>query len=485
MVKTTMKAHIEVRDLQIHPENMSFYLSAIGPYRLTSGTISHLVLKKSLSASNVIPLKIECTGVSINVDFLSGDNSNFEYDTSHMTELAFPAENVEGETDTSMITFQNVKINVNFMNKFNILILIPSFVIYPTNQNFLISTPSELRKMIAKNAFAYNEFIFKIEKICVMEKKPNFDELLGQYFEGTSVIGKYTVKKRGNAKYNQSEIDVFIKTPIKLNFNSKTYAAIREILQAYELGFKTWDVRKHMHQVCNQVPPMLSFITRLTCTFHEPLSLNIDDGNDKYDLNISKGLSFTTIFYPSCLNIQRNIAVIPPLEFYINSLKVLVGERGAKSVTIPQADPIKRSYLRSKGIFLLCEKLSNFKDNFCINDITAPGRVSLDITGFSSEKIIEKFFSLFSIFIENNSTKGNFASIEATLEKNGKKYITSLINSDYEIKEVNGKVHISLNTNRSALTPESPESSGVININNISSHCTFPLNFSFDRPSKH
>ncbi|OHT12975.1 hypothetical protein TRFO_16922 [Tritrichomonas foetus] len=472
-VKTTMKAHIELDNLQFHPENISFYLSAFGPYRLTSGSISHLLIKKSLISADTTPIRIECDDIVMNLDFLDGEDAKFEYDVSKIPSLSYPAESVEAEMDTCTLKFTNMKINLNFLNKFQIIAIIPTFIMYATNSSFLIATPLELRQLISQKGFAYNEAHLQIEKICVLEKKPNFNELLGQFCEMMPVIARYIVKKRTITLFNQSEIDIFFQKDLVIHLNTQLIEALKEISAVYQKSMKAWDARKRLYQVCNHVPPMLSFFTRITTNF-KSIICHVQDEDMTYDTVVSKGASFSIVMFPDCLFIWRNIMVIPPFEFFINGEQIIKGSRGTRTLKIPQTDIIERSYLNSKGYFLFAEQLTNSKDGFCHIDVSAQGKLFIDKSGENFKRFKTKLSEIFGLLTYDKQVKGNLSILELLSKNERKKHITTSKNTDFAINEENGKITLFLKTERTDLAPlMDEENEGKINIKNTEAQMVF------------
>ena len=68
MAKTTMKAQLKLRNLQLHPNNISFFLSAFGPFQLLNGSVSSLSIKKAIILSDTTPIQVVCGDVTLNLN---------------------------------------------------------------------------------------------------------------------------------------------------------------------------------------------------------------------------------------------------------------------------------------------------------------------------------------------------------------------------------------------------------------------------------
>ncbi|OHT15277.1 hypothetical protein TRFO_42605 [Tritrichomonas foetus] len=493
-VKTTMKARIELDNLQLHPQNMSFFASAFGPYRVTNGTIGHLLIRKSLVSADTTPIRIEVTDLVMNVDLLENP---VEYDTNAIPGLSHPAENVEAELDTCTMKVNSMKINLNIHNKFTLSIFISKFTLYGTNNQFLIEPPFDLKQAIQQSGFAYNELSFHIEKVCLVAHKPNFDELLGLLVESMPVTGRMTIKKRPiNICYNTSELDLFMMKDLALTVNKPFFEGLMECNKILEDAYKMWDFRKHMYQVVNHVPSMLSFVSRMTLNFqgivcHVEINLNhnllsgIPENSSTnefvLDAIFKKGFSLTSIFYPDCLFVSRSITVFPPVDAFVNGELILSSERSAKTMTIPQADPVSRSYLKPKGFFLLVEALVSHSVNNV--EVTVPGKVKID----TSNSKMDAIKALFARFLARSGAdgiiKGTATCIESVVSTNNyqnsdseaKNYGLSARMCTFEACRGNGQTMINFKGTRGYIIPsDSTDNSSLGSLKTIEVNTLFP-----------
>lgn len=447
-VKTTMKAHIELDNLQLHPRNMSFFLSAFGPFSLTSGTIGHLSIKKSLISADTNPIRIEVTDLVMNLDL---NIAPIDFDLSTIPGLSFPAENIEAELDTASIKLNNLKLNINILGKYIVAVYLSNFSLYATNEHFLISTPQELRQLISQKGLAYNQFFMNIDKICILARRPNFDELVGQIVENMPVLGTIIVKKRVNTPFNTSEFDLFTTRDMAISINNTLLDALNEIKQVLSTSYKMWDFRKHMLQVVNHVPAMLWFVTRISAnfqsiTFHLQTNLATEKNPDLkqkfiFDVLMKKGLSITNIFYPDCVYVSRRINVIPEFELFINGEEFIKGHRGSKTLSIPKSDIIDRTYLNPKNFFFHSEQLINVKDSIEQATFTIPGKLFINSDLKNFELVKDKLISFLDISQFDKEITGSAELIEICFpsrhepEEKGKKTVMSVKDANFDIKK--------------------------------------------------
>lgn len=442
-VKTTMKAHIELDNLQLHPRNMSFFISAFGPFSLTSGTIGHLSIKKSLMSADTTPIRIEVTDLVINLDL---NIAPVDFDLSTIPGLTFPAENIEAELDTASIKVNNFKLNINILGKYIIVVYLSNFSLYGTNDHFLISTPADLRQLISQKGLAYNQFFVNVDKICILAHRPNFDELIGQIVDGVPIMGTIVVKKRKNTTFNTSEFDLFTTRDMAISINESLYEAIKEIKQVLSISYKMWDFRKHMLQVVNHVPVMLWFVTRISLhfqsiTFHLQTKLSTEPNSKPnmrfmFDILMKKGLSISNIFYPDCVYVSRRIVVIPEFEFFINGEDVIKAEKGNKTLSIPKNDNIDRTYLNPKNFFFHSETLINVKDSIEQATLSIPGKATINTDIKNFDLIKEKLINFLEISQVDKEITGTAEWIEFLLPPHG--------HHQHESKEKDKKLSITL-----------------------------------------
>lgn len=478
-VKTTMKAHIELDNLQLHPRNMSFFLSAFGPFSLINGTIGHLSIKKSLMAADTNPIRIEVTDLVLNLDL---NIAPIDFDLSTIPGLSFPAENIEAELDTASIKLNNLKLNINILGKYVIAIFISNFSLYATNEHFLISSPQELRQLISQRGLAYNQFFLNVDKICILARRPNFDELVGQIVENMPLLGTIIVKKRTNASFNTSEFDLFSTKDLALSINEPLLEALKEIKQVLSTSYKMWDFRKHMLQVVNHVPAMLWFVTRISfnfqsITFHLQTTFATEKNPDlnkklMFDILMKKGLSITNIFYPDCVYVSRRINVIPEFEMFINGEEIVKGHKGNRTLSIPKNDVFERTYLNPKNFFFHSEQLINVKDLIEQATFTIPGKlyINTDIKNFDLVK--DKLISVLEISQVDKEITGSADLIEVCFvsdkesEEKKKKHVMNIKNAEFDIqKDSYQKFAIRMNAKHISGMPDGvTDKSSIINV---------------------
>lgn len=481
-VKTTMKAHIELDNLQLHPRNMSFFLSAFGPFSLINGTIGHLSIKKSLIAADTNPIRIEVTDLVLNLDL---NIAPIDFDLSTIPGLSFPAENIEAELDTASIKVNNFKLNINILGKYVIAIYLSNFSLYATNDHFLVSTPQELRQLISQKGLAYNQFFLNVDKICILARRPNFDELVGQIVENMPILGTIVVKKRTNATFNTSEFDLFSTKDLAISINDTLLEALKEIKQVLATSYKMWDFRKHMLQVVNHVPAMLWFVTRISVNFQSiTFHLQTNFATEKnpnlnqrfvFDVLMKKGLSITNIFYPDCVYVSRHINVIPEFELFINGEEFIKGHKGNRTLSIPKNDVIERTYLNPKKFFLHSEQLINVKDSIEQATFSIPGKLFIhtDIKNF--ELVKDKLLSFLEISQVDKEITGTAECIEICFnshhesEGKEKKTVMTIKNTNFDIqKDSYQKFAIRMNTSHISGKPEgmADKSSSILTVKN-------------------
>lgn len=475
-VKTTMKAKIELDDLQLHPENMSFFLSAFGPLRLINGTLGHLTVTKSLTSADTIPIRIEVNNLTVNLELLS---SPIEYDLSNIPRLTHPAENIEAELDTCEIKVDQMKINLKISEKYSILLQFSDFSLYGTTDHFFISTPGDLRQLIRDSGFAYNEFFIKLDKFSIIEHKPNFDEIIGIVIEKTQFLGRSSIKKRNkNQSYNTCEFDLFVRNDMTLSLTKELFVALTEIKSTIHNCYNSYDIQKHMLDVVNQVPAMIWYVTRLTIhfpniqlhclattnSFNSLFGIQTDHQPDEdliIDLTMKKGLSLSTYFYPDCIYITRNILVFPVLQLFLNGEEFINAQAGQRTLKIPHNDSINRTYLNPHHFFFLAERLSNCKDAIEQTSLTIPGKLVINTTIGFFEHLKNPILNFFSNKTAGDQISGLAFSTEIIFHSSHKqdtenqtKMSVSMKNVNFDFKQDGGgSVIVQTNSGQMSLAP--------------------------------
>ena len=433
-VKTTMKAQLKMKNLQLHPTNLSFYLSAFGPFKLTSGSVSKLSIKKAVINSDTTPIRISCDQIVVNIDLITGEDTKIKYDLSDIPSLGFPAESIQSELDVSFIKVKNLKLNLNVANSYSVCLTISNFVQYATNDNFLIGTCIALRKLITQTGLVHKEIKFNLDSLFIVEHKHNFDQFLGMLLESVPVTARTIVKKRMNLQFNQSEFDVFLSKDLSFNFSPELMAAIKSIKQAVSESYKSWDVSKRNLQVCNHLPSMLSFLSRVTVTLKGSILSHVQIEDTVFDLIINSGISATLNNFCDCPSISKTFITIPNVQLFINGEEFLTAKDGGLvSLSIPSIDPTRRSYHNPKGFCISIENHSNSRGETNCTICKVPGSIAIDVTIAEFENVKKLIKELAESRPNDMQAKGKVRHMDLVYEKGGAKTAAHVDNLKFKM----------------------------------------------------
>ncbi|KAH0791177.1 hypothetical protein GPJ56_004905 [Histomonas meleagridis] len=433
--KTTMKAQLKMQNLQLHPKNISFFLSAFGPFRLTSGTVSKLSIKKSVINSDTTPIRISCDQVVVNIDLITGEDIAMEYDLSSIPSLGFPADSIQSELDVSSIKVKSLKVNLNVANSYTVCLTFSNFVQYATNNNFLIDTSMALRQLISQTGFVYKEMKLTLDSFYIVEHKHNFDQFLGMVIESIPVTARTVVKKRMNLQFNQSEMDVFLHKDLTFNLSPELMEAITSIKQLVSDSYKGWDVTKRNLQVCNHLPSMLSFLSRITVTFKGSILIHVQiDSTIVVDLIVNSGTTFTSNNFSDCPSISKAFLTIPNIQLFINGEEFITAkDGGAMSLSIPTIDPTERSYLNPSNFSISIEDHMNSKAETNCSIFNVPGNILIDVTIADFENLKNKIKELSEKKLNGTQAKGKINNIKFVFMKDKVKNEVQMENVNFKL----------------------------------------------------
>lgn len=444
MAKTTMKAQLKLRNLQLHPNNISFFLSAFGPFQLLNGSVSSLSIKKAIILSDTTPIQVVCGDVTLNLKLLTDKEAEMEYKLDEIPSLGFPAESIQSELDVSTFKIKRLKINLNINGIYTLAIAIKDFVLYATNENFLIDISIALRQEIAQKGFLYEELRFMIEKICIIEHKPNFDQLLGQIFESYDVMGRMVTKKRTNQNFNQSEVDIFMDNDLTFFVEPDLLKALVYIRKVYNGSTKTWDTPQKLLKVCDHIGLMLNFPSRLSLHLRKPILLHSKINDIPFSFLTSKNeITFTFLGFYDCISISKNFITVPEIQVFVGGELLISTENVHTMFKIPSKDPVSRGYLNIREINTFIEGYKNTKESLNCSLIDMSGSITIDTTithYFNFKDCIKEVIKEILITNHYEVAINNFNFI---FNSNGKKL--KLIMNHVEFKEFNnGKNNVDL-----------------------------------------
>ncbi|KAH0791344.1 hypothetical protein GPJ56_004699 [Histomonas meleagridis] len=478
--KTTMKAHLKMQNLQLHPKNLSFFLSAFGPFKLTSGSVSKLSIKKSVINSDTTPIRISCDQIVVNVDLITGEDTAMEYDLDTIPSLGYPADSIQSELDVSYTKVKNLKVNLNVTDSYTVCLSFSGLVQYATNENFLIDTSMALRQLISQTGLVHKEVKLNLESFYIVEHKHNFDQFLGMIIESLPITARTTIKKRMNLPFNQSELDIFLHKDLSLNFSPELMEAITVIKQLVSDSYKSWDVTRRNLQVCNHLPSMLSFPSRLTVTVKGSILLHHQIEEIMIDLIVNSGLSITSNNFSDCPSISKAFITIPNIQFFINGEEFISSKDGEiMSLSIPTNDPIKRSYLNPNGFSISIENHMNSKAETNCSIFNIPGIITIDTTISEYNNLKKKMKELSEKKFNGTQAKGKINNVTIVHMKND-------IKTEFKIQNVNFKLYMNEQktvnmemTSKNIVFKNVEKENEKMEIEELNSCGLFPLLFSF------
>ena len=478
--KTTMKAHLKMQNLQLHPKNLSFYLSAFGPFKLTSGSVSKLSIKKAVINSDTTPIRISCDQIVVNVDLITGEDTTMEYDLTSIPSLGFPADSIQSELDVSSIKVKNIKLNLNITDSYTICLSISDFVLYATNDNFLIDTSMALRQLISQTGIVHKEMNFNIDSFYIVEHKHNFDQFLGMIIESIPVTARTVVKKRMNLQFNQSEMDVFVHKDLSINLSPELMEAFTTIKQMVTESYRAWDVTKRNLQVCNHLPSMLSFLSRVTVTLKGSVLFHVQIDSTMIDLIVNSGVSATSINFCDCPSISKTFLTVPNAQLFINGEEFISAKGGGSILlSIPSIDPTQRSYLNPKGFCISVENHMNSKAETNSSIINIPGAITIDVTISEFENLKKKIKEHSENKLHGTQAKGKVNHMKYVYMKEGVKTSVDMDNLNFKMF-VNEQRAVNLEvTSKGANFANVDNEKEKMVIGEMSASGLFPLLFSF------